>query len=251
MKETRRYRGKSKSKIEIVCDPDIVGRTYQLVTEPNAITYYVLAAYYTFAFAPYVRDEVEVFTTSVLKALPLLFYVTVIRFTQTYSCRNHSSYCKYVAIGLLLSACSDGILSYNSDYFIHAVTLYSLSNLCYIGALYQYYNGAGLSWAVFPVNMILMYGLYRLVSGYLSGLVLFVYGCFLTVTTFFAFARFKSNRTAPAYLGVVGAILLQFSNALYAIGEFAPGYTCLVSPELIMMTYYLAQLGFGLSVRYC
>ena len=222
-------------------------RLVQLLTDPRLVTYYVFALIYIVGYASVSKEQPRVFMYSALRVLPLMYLMGYIIYSHHVLC----NYTKYIMVGLLMSAFAEALHIYDWGFFIHVVAIYSLVMMVYTGGMYCKYRGNRLSWLIVPVDLMVMIVLYFQVAGYLSPIVLFCFGFFTVAMAFFALARFEKERTAPAYLGAAGGILFQIHCFFYALGMFSPRFVCIVSQELVMLTYYLGQLGIGLSVHFC
>lgn len=225
----------------VVCDPDMIARTIKLMTQPTVWTYYVLAAFYVFGFAADSQQYRHVALYSALQMLPTLYLLTTL-ICSTYLCQTGDNYVWYVVIAILVSAVADGFLVYEPDYFVYVVFLYTVVLISLIAGLLTKFNGASYSWGIVVVMALLLWCISKLVEGYLSVLVVYCYGFFMTGFVLLALARYERQRTGPAYLGAAGAVLLVFAHSLYTLGEFAPQFVCVISPELVQMIGYMAML---------
>jgi len=239
--------------VEVTCDPHMVAHAMELLTQPCMVVYYGLAGYFTFGFST-MHDASPPHLAmgySVARCLPLLYLISYVIYSKAKKCGANCFFCKYILLGLVVSCVGEFLLQYDPHHFMHAVCLYTVAILLYTGGNYYKYKGSSLSKLILVWDVVFMAAMYMFVAGYLAAVVLFGYGAVTMAMVFFAVARYERERTAPAYLGASGCLLLQTSHALYALMEFSPTFQCEVNPQMVMVTFYLSQLAIGLSVHYC
>jgi len=237
--------------VEMVYDPDMVPRVGELLTQPSVAIYYCLAAYFSFGYAASASRSSQGLSFMVARCLPLLYLVAYVLWSRAYSCPTHRCFSQYCVAGLALSCGGEALMQHDPGSFTLVVCLYTCVHICYTGGLYCKYKGSSLAWLIIPLYALLVAAMYVFVTGAVAATVFIAYGVVTMAMAFLAVSRFERERTAPAYLGAAGIHLLMFAHALYALSEFSETFRGKVSPELVTMTSYLAQLGVGMSAHYC
>ena len=192
-----------------------------------------------------------------------------------------NKYCKYIATGLLLSACGDASLELHYDvanFFLIGLSFFLAAHLCYIKAFYDcgitFSNDVVITCSIIVLvyYVVIMYFLLTSVSVIMIAPVA-IYGAVISSMCFLAVNRYntsymqqkqKSARisTAPEDLdlnntisinsgiyALIGALFFVTSDSILSINTFyiSIGY----SSELIMSTYYAAQLFIAVSCFEC
>ncbi|XP_071831315.1 lysoplasmalogenase TMEM86A-like [Apostichopus japonicus] len=183
----------------------------------------------------------------VVKCLPVIclcgFVITYIRGV---SMRQRYSLC--ILAGLILSCFGDACLVFYKQYFIHGLLFFALAHVLYIVAF-------GAQPLKLPVAIICGFfaaGLYAfLVPGFKNEMVWLCLIYVILIFTMFwrAVARihpFGNMWTWTKMCACIGALLFLISDFFLAVDKFR--FAIPYRHQIVMSTYYSAQLGIALSV---
>ncbi|GFR60251.1 transmembrane protein 86A [Elysia marginata] len=232
------------------CVPDIVTRTFDLVTSKQVLPFYILAGVFAFHYAPK-AVSIECprpLDYVIFNILPLVYLMQLVRQPYEDFCpyRDHAR--RYVLLGLALSIIGDGLLAWRPELYLTCWAGAScLAYGCYSIAYYQYYQSSKWSKLIIPISAILVGSLVYLIRDPQTSGFIVAYALFLTTLGFFALSRLVRCRSGPAYLGWAGVKLFALSNYLFALNLLVPSLGRPVSDTVIVMAYYLGQLGIALS----
>ncbi|KAK3779012.1 hypothetical protein RRG08_034270 [Elysia crispata] len=232
--------------------PDIVSRTFDLVTSKAVLPFYILAGGFSFYYGPKACSfpSPRPLEFVVFKLLPLVYLMELVRRRPQTICPVHDHARRYILLGLFVSIIGDALLAYKPDVLmIIWFGTTCIAYVCYTIAFYQYYQEQTNKWAkaVFPLGAVLAASLiYQIREPKLSGLIA-LYTLFLVVLGYFALSRLETCRTAPAYLGWAGVKLFTLSSYLFALNFLSPSSDSWISDTVIIMAYFLGQLGIALS----
>ena len=181
-----------------------------------------------------------------MKCLPifsLMFFVLLhgMNFTEAYS------YSRKILIGLLFSVIGDAFLVWKQNYFIHGLLSFAVAQIFY-------------SWAfgirpVKPLSGLIMSFISTSVYLYLlpdlKGEMVYLALLYVSLISFMAWravARFQKYDDWPwtSLSGVLGALFFVVSDTVIAVDKFS--YPVPYSHQVIMTTYYAAQMLIALSV---
>ncbi|RUS83636.1 hypothetical protein EGW08_008604 [Elysia chlorotica] len=232
------------------CVPDIITRTFDLVTSKAVVPFYILAGGYSFVYAskantaPTPRPPDYV----VFAVLPLIYLMELVRHPPQTICPFHDHARRYILLGLIVCCIGDGLMAYNPD--VHLVCWFGMTCIgffFYSIAFFQYYRPGHWAKFVFPVSLIVTIVLIYMIGELKPACAVLIFSIFLTVLGFFALARLESCRTGPAYLGWAGVKLFALSSLLLALNLLVPSLESPISNTVVTMSYFLAQLGIALS----
>lgn len=232
------------------CVPDIVTRTFDLVTSKEVIPYYVLAALFAFRYSPHCSSTPSPRPVDfvIFNILPLLYLLELVHQPPDFTCPLHDQARKYVRLGLVMSCIGSGMLAWKPDLYVPCwVGSISLAFFFYSIAFFQYYQPSRWAVSTIPPALLLIGSLIYLIKEPLPSTYVAVYGLFLTILGYFAISRLEACRSGPAYLGWAGVMLFALSGYVFALNQLVPSLGQLVSNTVVDMTHYLAQLGIALS----
>ena len=182
----------------------------------------------------------------VIKCLPigsLIFFVLLhgMNFTEAYA------YSRKILLGLIFSAIGDAFLVWKGQYFIHGLCAFAVAQVCYAWAFgmrpVKPYTGAVMA---IIASMTYMYNL----PGLKGVMVYFglLYVAVIGLMGWRAIARFQRHEDWPwtSLSGMIGAISFMISDSVIAINKFR--FEVPYSHNIIMTTYYFAQMCIALSV---
>lgn len=160
------------------------------------------------------------------------------------------AYSRKILIGLIFSCLGDAFLVWkNCGYFTHGLAMFALAQIMYVWAFGLFKPLAlrtGTICATFGVAMYLF-----LLPG-LSGAMTYlaaVYVGLIATMAWRAIARVKFLNDQWTWTGLCssgGAVLFLISDSVIAINKFR--FDVPYSHQIIMLTYYFAQLGISVSV---
>lgn len=193
-------------------------------------------------------SKLESFFYCAFKCLPivsLIFFVLL----HGMSFSEYYAYSRKILAGLIFSALGDACLVWkNSGYFLHGVAMFAVAQVMYSWAFgfrpFKAHVGAVLA----AIGGILFIFLLPGLEG------IFVYIGILYITLILtmawrAIARvefFNDLWTWTGLCGCIGALLFVISDLVISVDKFL--FPVPYSHQIIMLTYYAAQLGITLSV---
>ena len=162
-------------------------------------------------------------------------------FTEAYA------YSRKILLGLFFSVIGDAFLVWQPDYFIHGLLAFAIGQIFYGWAfgIRPLKPFTGLCMAAVATS------LYLYLLPNLKGVMVFFTLLYIVLISFMvwrAIARFQKYEDWPwtSLSGVLGAIFFAISDSLIAIRKFARPIP--YQHQLIMSTYYAAQMLIALSV---
>ena len=182
----------------------------------------------------------------IIKCLPivsLMFFVLLhgMNFTEAYA------YSRKILLGLVFSAIGDAFLVWKGQYFIHGLCAFAVAQLCYVWAFgvrpVKPITGAAITAVAAMIYMFVLPGL-KGVMVYFGLLYVVVIG----MMGWRAIARFQKYEDWPwtSLSGMLGAISFMISDCVIAVNKFR--FEVPYSHNIIMSTYYFAQMCIALSV---
>jgi len=218
---------------------------------PHLAPFWKATAYYFLLYFSVIDCETGWYY-AILKLLPMMALIT---FTVLHGASLHgndihgSSYSRFILWGLSFSAIGDVLIVWKQSYFILAIIAFAIAHIMYTMAF-------GFDRLCFMVGVVL--GLsaivfWKLVTIRIQGIMVkavFVYACIISMMLWRAIARVEPNSDLKASgakrCSCVGAIFFTISDICIAISQFLTPIKW--SNQIIMLTYYLAQLGIAVSV---
>ncbi|XP_033118389.1 lysoplasmalogenase-like protein TMEM86A isoform X1 [Anneissia japonica] len=179
------------------------------------------------------------------KCLPI---VSLCFFVLSYYFSIKKRYSSLILVGLILSCFGDACLIYCENFFIHGLIFFAMAHLTYILA----FGISPVKWSVLCVCSFLGVFTYLFMLPGLQNEMIFLAGLYIVLIITMAWravARlqvFEKMWTWTKICATVGAILFCISDFVLAVNKFR--YPVPYNTEIIMGTYYTAQLGLALSV---
>ena len=172
-----------------------------------------------------------------------MFFVLLhgMNFTEAYA------YSRKILIGLFFSVIGDAFLVWKGNYFIHGLLSFAVAQAFYAWAFgikpLKPLTGLVVACLTSSIYLYLLPGL----NGKMVYFCL-LYICLIAFMAWRAIARFQKYDDWPwtSLSGVLGALLFVISDAVIAINKFL--YTVPYNHQIIMTTYYAAQMLISLSV---
>lgn len=186
----------------------------------------------------------------IFKCLPIISLIVFVLLHGMDLSSDHYAYSRKITIGLIFSMLGDAFLVWkNVGYFIHGLIMFAIAQGCYASAfgLTPHFN--------LPVGIgcyIVGLFLYWLCLPSLNGILVYlalVY-CLLIMTMLWrATARLGPLKAFWPWTRIsscLGAAAFVFSDAVISLDKFVAPIP--YSQPLIMISYYIAQLGIAMSV---
>lgn len=213
---------------------------------PFLIPFLKMACVY---FVLWLPEDQPCISAAFVKALPILSLIWFVCLQGISGDPSHS-YNRKILFGLVFSCCGDVSLVWqNSDeaFFMLGLGCFLVAHVWYTLAFE--FTPFGLK--EFLILSLLAGALFSLILPLLSGVILYavlVYGLLLWLMSWRSLARFSLKGDIPwrKIFAACGAIMFVVSDAILAVNKFV--MPVLWERQLIMTTYYAAQLCLSLSV---
>nr|CAB3267117.1 lysoplasmalogenase-like protein TMEM86A [Phallusia mammillata] len=196
---------------------------------------------------------------AILKCLPTLSLCIFVLWYDGFSFTSKNNYSRRILGGLLLSMLGDICLVYADEgYFLHGVAAFGLAHIMYIFAFGFYPLRASLYLKLSPISFLIYWYIYNGLSGIALKVAVLMYILLILFMNWRALAKIKclgdvrdgvngkSHKKWTELVACLGAISFCVSDACLAINRFHSDVPH--QRWIVMTTYYLAQLGFALSV---
>ncbi len=212
---------------------------------PRLVPFFKTVAIFFVLFAE--DSKLESFFYCLIKCLPiisLIFFVLL----HGMSLSEYYAYSRKIVAGLIFSCLGDAFLVWkNCGYFVHGILMFSVAHVMYAWAFgvkpFDWLTClicAGIGSVLYMYLLPGLYGVYT----YLG----FVYMILIMSMAWRAFARISVYRDIPwtKMSSCGGAILFILSDTVIAVDKFR--FSVPYAHQIIMLTYYAAQLGIAASV---
>ena len=200
-------------------------------------------------FVLWLPEDEPCISAAFVKALPILSLIWFVCL-QGFSLDPSHSYNRKILFGLVLSCCGDVSLiwqNYDELFFMTGLGFFLLAHVCYTLA-FEFRPFGLKEFLVLSLIAVVMFSIVLpLLSGVIFYAVLF-YGLLLWLMSWRSLARFSLKGDIPwrKIFAACGAILFVISDAVLAVNKFVVPVPW--EREVIMTTYYAAQLCLSLSV---
>lgn len=213
---------------------------------PFLIPFLKMACVY---FVLWLPEEQPCISAAFVKALPILSLIWFVCLQGISGDPSHS-YNRKILLGLVFSCCGDiSLVWQNSDesFFMLGLCCFLVAHICYTLAFE--FTPFGLKEFLLLTSLAIT--LLSVVLPLLSGVILYavlVYGLSLWLMSWRSLARFSLKGDIPwrKIFAACGAILFVVSDAILGINKFVMPVPW--ERQVIMTTYYAAQLCLSLSV---
>lgn len=215
---------------------------------PFLIPFLKMACVY---FVLWLPEDQPCISSAFVKALPILSLIWFVCLQGISCSRDPShSYNLKILFGLVMSCCGDvSLIWQNNDevFFMLGLACFLIAHVCYTLAFD--FTPFGVKECV--IMSLLAVTMFSILLPYLSGVMLyavFVYGLILWLMSWRSLARFSLKWDIPwrKIFAACGAILFVLSDSILAVNKFMMRVPW--ERQLIMTTYYAAQLCLSLSV---
>ncbi|XP_044735579.1 lysoplasmalogenase-like protein TMEM86A [Chrysoperla carnea] len=193
------------------------------------------------------RIEKETWLYLLIKCIPILCLIMFV-LLHGMSFSDEYAYSRRIILGLVFSCLGDALLVWPNSHFLYGMVAFGIAHINYVAAFgFKPINlplGIIMYCTTIAVNSILLRELEGL-------LLIFVpaYSLLLTTTTWRGIAKvqlFEELWTWTKLCSCIGGISFLISDTILAFNSFYAPIP--YGDELVMSTYYLAQLGITLSI---
>ncbi len=182
------------------------------------------------------------YLNTVTKPVPILLFAAVISLQP-----ELSTYSIWVVIALLFSAIGDAFLAHPKDKFIPGLFAFLLAHIGYIVAFYYQIQGPFTLWLAALLICVGILSYLLLLPGLDEmELPVAIYCLVIATMLWFAFEAYTGSDSLSAKLAVSAACVFVVSDFILAWNRFRTPFK--YGHQLVMSTYYSAQLLFTLSV---
>ncbi|XP_069133092.1 lysoplasmalogenase TMEM86A-like [Argopecten irradians] len=183
----------------------------------------------------------------IAKILPIISLILFV-FLHGMNLTEYYRYSRRILIGLIFSCFGDILLVWKDTYFEAGILMFAVAQICYARAFgWKPFNPYALA-----VFVAIGAATYSILSSSLDGILSYLVAIYITlicVMGWRAVARvrfFDDLVTWTKLCGCAGSILFIISDVTIAVNKFVMPLP--FHHQIIMLTYYAAQLGITLSV---
>ena len=188
--------------------------------------------YYVFLF-----DTIPDGWQMVFKLIPMVLFITL----AILSTKRGDSYALFVCIGLVFCAIGD----YTLQWFIVGLSFFLTGHVFYIIAFTRKKGSTPViaKWLLVLYSTAMLIWLVSTLLGRGETILAIAVIAYIAVITTMGWTSFRTNNR----FAIVAALLFIFSDSVLAVNRFI--FDIPAAHELIMFSYYGAQLLFALSIR--
>ena len=210
--------------------------------------YLVMVLVYIFGFGIYRPTPPEgTIASAIFKCLPIAYLLVLLLMAPKVN-PQQSSYAHAIATGYVFSLGGDWCLNWKttSSHFLYGLGLFAVAQLCYTyGFGFSSFGGQTL----FMFCLAAMFSLKVLLPGIKQNILRIAvvsYILLLGLMGWRSTARYKERRQWDTWMAMTGAVFFIVSDCTIALNRWRMTFPRAIL--LIMVTYYMAQMLFAVSV---
>lgn len=211
---------------------------------PKLVPFFKTVIVYFVAWLP--KDNPSAFA-ALIKCLPVICLIGFVIMQGT-SLKQHTTYQRYILLGLVLSGIGDALLIWHQTQFVSAMSAFGLAHLAYIRAFCM---ESQLRWPKsLPFAFFFGIGLFLMYPG-LKGILIpgvAIYIMLINIMAWRAFAHVELLDNVWSWTKLcacIGAVLFLISDFAIGLNKFC--FEVPAASVIIMSTYYGAQCFISLS----